>query len=320
MSQSILDVVKECDNFTPSDGPPSHSRVLDKRYAFIVNGYDVTLGYIPRETFEKIKWSFWWEIDHYRRTVTLMVPITATSESRSRLVKETLQATRELGAISILENWRDETFPVYGPQGQVLLEIERCASALFGIVAYNVQLVCYITTEQGLQVWIGRRSDSEHKPTNSGMLNTTVAGGLPSGKLPIEALLWKAQEKASLPKDTVRSKVQSVGHLTYFHVQSRARGETGLLQPGVEYLYELELDASITPRSSSEVESFTLYTVKEVLHALKAGQFKPNSAIAITKFLISHRILNAENEPDYTEILSHLHRELEFPCVILPYK
>ncbi|KAE8131253.1 NUDIX hydrolase domain-like protein [Aspergillus pseudotamarii] len=318
MSKTILDVVRECDNFVSDDEPVSQSEVLGNCYTFGVNGYSAVLGYILREIVEKIQWSDLWAIDHHQRTVTLATPAGATTDIRSRVLEDTLKATRKLGIISMLESWRDEKFPVYGPEGEVLLKIERCATALFGIVTYGVQLLCYVRGEQGLQLWIGKRS--ERKQTYPGMLDTTAAGGLVAGKLPIEALICEAQEEASLPEELVREMVKPMSHLTYFHVRgSKAGGEVGLFQPEVEYTYELELDPSMTPEPrDSEVEGFSLYTVEEVLRALKEGQFKPNSAIVIVEFLILHGILRAENEPGYAEILLHLHRELELPLLILP--
>ncbi|KAJ5158782.1 uncharacterized protein N7500_008433 [Penicillium coprophilum] len=237
---------------------------------------------------------------------------------RSLVLENTLRATRRLGVISMLESWRDETFPVYGPEGEVLLEIERCASALFGIVTYGVQLLSFVRDKGGLKLWIGTRA--EGKQTYPSMLDSTAAGGLGAGKLPIEALICEAREEASIPEEVVRMKVKPMSHLTYFHIRgNKAGGETGLFQPEVEYTYELELEPGMIPKpKDSEVECFSLYNIDEVLFALKEGQFKPNSAIVIVEFLIRHGILNAENEPGYSVILSHLHRKLEFPLLIQP--
>lgn len=281
-----------------------------------MNGCNAVLGYITRQTVEGIQWSHSWSINHHEQTITLTTPATATTDVRSRALEDTLKSTRKLGTISVLKNWRHENFPVYGPGGEVLLEIERCASALFGIVTYGVQLVCYVRSEQGPRIWIGKRSG--RKQTYPGMLDSTAAGGLSAGKLPIEALISEAREEASIPEEIIRKKVKPMSQLSYFHIRgNKAGGESGLFQPEVEYTYELELDPSLTPEPrDSEVECFSLYTIEEVLDALIRGLFKPNSAIAIVEFLIQQGILNHENEPSYFEILSHLHRRLEFPILI----
>ncbi|KAE8378269.1 NUDIX hydrolase domain-like protein [Aspergillus bertholletiae] len=317
MDGGILDVVRECNNFS-RDELASHSDDPGKCYAFRINGYDAVLGYITHNIVAKIQWSHIWTIDHPRRTVTLATPAAATADMRSRALDDTLQATKTLGTISLLNSWRNETFPVYGPGGEVLLEIERCASALFGIVTYGVQLIAYVSDERGPQLWIGKRS--EKKQTYPGMLDSTAAGGLGTGKLPIEALIAEAQEEASIPEDVIRTRVKPMTPLTYFHIRgNKAGGESGLFQPEAEYTYALELDPDMAPKpGDSEVECFELYTVEQVLQALKRRLFKPNSAIAVVEFLIHLRILTEDNEPSYREILAHLYSKFEFPTLIQP--
>ncbi|EYE90105.1 uncharacterized protein EURHEDRAFT_519379 [Aspergillus ruber CBS 135680] len=315
MERGILGVVRECDNFS-CDEPTTRSEDPEKPYAFRVNGCDSVLGYMTRDIVRKIQWSHTWSIDHHQQTVTLATPATATADMRSRALDDTLKATKKLGTISLLNSWRNETFPVYGPRGEALLEIERCASALFGIVTYGIQLICYVRDERGLQLWIGKRS--EEKKTYPGMLDSTAAGGLGAGKLPIEALISEAEEEASIPEEIIRMKVKPMTPLTYFHIRgNKAGGESGLFQPEVEYTYELELDPSMIPEPGDpEVECFRLYTIEEVLQALKQRLFKPNSAIVVVQLLIQLGILTQENEPSYFEILSHLYCKLEFPILM----
>lgn len=185
-------------------------------------------------------------------------------------------------------------------------------------MTYGVQLIAYVRDERGPKLWIGKRS--ERKQTYPGMLDSTAAGGLGSGKLPIEALISEAQEEASIPEEIIRMKVKPMTPLTYSHIRgNKAGGESGQFQPEVEYTYELGLDPSMTPEpGDSEVKCFRLYTIEEVLQALKRRLFKPNSAIVVVEFLIQLGILTQENEPSYFEILSHLYCKLEFPILIQP--
>lgn len=303
-------------SFPSHNEPTLQSEALAGCYTFRVNGCSAILGYIRPEIVDKMQWSDSWEIDHQERTVSLGTPANATAEMRSRVVEETLQSTRKSGTISLLKAWRGELFPVYGPDGETLLLVERCASAIFGIVTYGVQLVAYVRDNQGLRLWISKRS--EEKQTYAGMLDTTAAGGLVAGKLPIEGVICEAQEEASIPEDVLRERIKPMTTLSYFHIRGeKAGGEVGLFQPEVEYTYELELDQDMVPQPrDSEVEGFTLYTIEEVLNALKEGWFKPNSGIVIVEFLIRHGILS-EQRQDYADILLHLHRKLEFPLCIL---
>lgn len=306
------------ESFLSSTKPTTQSQVLGTSYAFKVNGCSSILGYIHQNTLEQVQWSDRWSIDHDKKTVTLATPPTASADVRSQVLDDTLKVTRELNVISMLKSWRNETFPVYDSKGEVLLEIERCASALFGIVTYGVQLLAYVRTEKDFQLWIGKRSD--RKQTYPGMLDSTAAGGLGTGKLPIEAVICEAQEEASIPEEIVRERAKPMNHLSYFHIRgNKAGGESGLFQPEIEYTYELELDSAMIPEpKDSEVDCFRLYTIDEVVSALKQGRFKPNSGIVIVEFLLQHGILTPDNEDDYAEILSHLHRRLEFPVLIQP--
>lgn len=49
-----------------------------------------------------------------------------------------------------------------------------------------------------------------------GYLDNTVAGGIPHGYSPTEALIKECMEEASLPEDFVRRHLKSIGSLSYF--------------------------------------------------------------------------------------------------------
>jgi hypothetical protein len=108
--------------------------------------------------------------------------------------------------------------------------------------------------------------------------------------------------------------------VSYFHVRGAdAGGETGLLQPEVEYTYEMELAEGEEPRpGDGEVAEFRLWGVEEVVAALRRGEFKPNSAVVVVDFLVRHGVVTPENERDYVEIVARLHRRLEFPVCTVP--
>ena len=93
----------------------------------------------------------------------------------------------------------------------------------------------------------------------------------------------------------------------------KAGGETGLLQPECQFVYDLELTPDIIPKpNDDEVESFHLWPVEKVQKAMAEAQFKPNCALVLLDFFVRHGILTPENEKDYVEIVSRLHRRLPF--------
>lgn len=190
--------------------------------------------------------------------------------------------------------------------------MERSASPLFGIVTYGVHMTAYVEMEQGMKIWAPRRADS--KPTYPGMMDNTVAGGLSTGEEPFECLIRECAEEASLPEEVARQ-AKCCGTLTYFHVRdSRAGGEVGLCQPECQYIYDLKLPADVIPKpGDDEAVDFKLLSVQEVREALADGKFKPNCALLLLEFFVRHGIVTPENEENYIEILSRLHRKLEFP-------
>ena len=317
--KSNLDLINECDNF-----PYFHSS--SKIYFAHVNTYyglyvkdhpETELGYLLPSVVEVFRGLSDWKIDDEERSLTLQTG--SNEEERTKAVAFTTQAMRATGHFEVLKGWRNELYPVYGPNRELLFSMERAASALFGIVTYGVHMTAYTmkageSGEKEMQIWVPRRAAD--KQTYGGMLDNTVAGGISTGESAFESLVREAQEEASLPEDIVRKDSRAVGTVTYFHIRDqRAGGETRLLQPEVQYVYDLELAEDMIPKpSDDEVAGFELMSVLETNQALKDGQFKPNCALVLLDFFIRQGILTPD-EPGYIEIVARLHRKLEFPTL-----
>jgi 8-oxo-dGTP pyrophosphatase MutT (NUDIX family) len=232
---------------------------------------------------------------------------------------------KETGHFKVLDGWRGELYPVYGPRGDLVFSIERSASPLFGVVTYGVHMTAYTkntssTGTEEYQIWTPRRSAT--KQTYPSFLDNTVAGGMATGESPLECMIREAMEEASLPSSLVSKKVKAAGCVTYFHIRdSRAGGETGLLQPECQYVYDLDLSGEKTDDgldiqckpNDEEVEGFELLSLEEVKSRLGKGEFKPNCALVMLDFLVRHGLITREGEKDFVEICSRLHRVLEFP-------
>ena len=232
----------------------------------------------------------------------------------NKAIEKQLIKARELGAFKVLKGWRDELYPIIAPNSAGEgLKMERAGTTLFGIVTLGVHMTAYTRTKEGMSIWVPRRAKS--KQTYGGMLDNTVAGGISQGEEPFESLIREAAEEASLPEDIVRKGAKACGIISYLLARDeRAGGETGLLQPEIQYVYDLELPSHIVPEpSDDEVERFYLWSVEDVQQALAEGQFKPNCAMLLLDFFVRHGILTAENERDYVEIVSRLHRRMPFP-------
>ncbi|KAK5118166.1 hypothetical protein LTR85_008146 [Meristemomyces frigidus] len=322
-----LDLMNECDNFPyyQTDTKLFFAHI-NTYYALYVADYpDTELGYILPSVAQVFRGLPDWKIDESERSLTL---ITGNTEvERSKAVAMTTQALRATGHFKILRGWRDELYPVYGPKGELLFSIERAASALFGVVTYGCHMTAYtrpkrpadteeeeVGGEEEMRIWIPRRAAT--KQTYSGMLDNTVAGGIATGENPFESLVRESAEEASLPPSLVRAHAKSVGTVTYFHIRDhRAGGETRLLQPECQYVYDLELPEEVVPKpSDGEVAGFELMGVEGVKEALRNGEFKPNCALVLLDFFVRHGILTA-GEEGFVEIVTRLHRRFEFPTV-----
>ena len=81
-----------------------------------------------------------------------------------------------------------------------------------------------------------------------------------------DTLVKEAEEEASLPADLVRSQAVAAGAVSYFYVrEATAGGEVGLLQPEVQYVYDLAVPEDVIPKpNDDEVEAFSLMPLHEV--------------------------------------------------------
>ena len=270
----------------------------------------LVVGWLLPSTVARMKWTSHFQIDHEKRTVS---PVTNTESqiSVNQILASQLDQARKEASFQVLKGWRDELYPVL--RGKEGLCMERAGSALFGIVTLGVHLTAYTRVNDELLIWVPRRAYS--KETYGGMLDNTVAGGISDGEDVFTALIRESKEEASLPSELVRERAVACGTVSYFLVRDgKAGGETGLLQPEVQYVYDLELPQDVEPKPcDSEVEEFYLWGGKEVLRAMQDGKFKPNCALVLVDFFVRHGLLTCGNDPDYAEIIPRMHRKLPFP-------
>jgi 8-oxo-dGTP pyrophosphatase MutT (NUDIX family) len=277
-----------------------------------LKGYSATLGYVKTDVLRKLPLTDDWDVHDSARRLTFQPREASSLDDRNAALAKYLQEVREKKIFKVLDGWRNELYPIYGPNRELILSIERSASPLFGVLTYGVHMTAYVETDQGMKIWTPRRAET--KQTYPGMMDNTVAGGLSTGEEPFSCLLRECEEEASLPEAVARQ-AKPCGTLTYFHVRdARAGGETGLCQPECQYIYDLKLPADVVPKpGDDEAVDFRLLSLDEVREALAAGRFKPNCAFLLLEFFVRHGFLTPENEPDYIEIVSRLHRRLEFP-------
>jgi 8-oxo-dGTP pyrophosphatase MutT (NUDIX family) len=282
------------------------------------------IGYVPltvlealENTPESIRGAL--DVDREARTI-LAFQEPDTEEARTKLVGQLTAYWRQNQTFRILKGWRDELWPVYGRNGELLFSVERVAMGLFGTARFGVHMTAFIRRNDGnsrydFRFWVSKRAAT--KSSYPGMLDNTAAGGLMTNEDPFECIIREADEEASLPEDLMRKHAKETGTITYIYItDERAGGESGWIYPEVQWIYDLELpaDGSVTPcPKDGEVESFRLHTVEEIQEQLAQGLWKPNCAIVMLDFFVRHGILTPENEPHYDEFRARSHRFIPFP-------
>ncbi|KAL9596754.1 MAG: hypothetical protein Q9219_005579 [cf. Caloplaca sp. 3 TL-2023] len=259
-------------------------------------------------------WDKQWIVDHEKRRLFPYVEGLRFEKfsEQNQVIEETLRRAREKEVFEVLKKWRSEPNQIYGLDQRI--SVERSGAPLFGIVTYGVHMTVYVKNDEGIRIWVPKRAKGK---TYGGLLDNSVAGGLATGERPFECIVREAAEEASLSENLVRSTAKPCGTISYFSLRDeRAGGEVGLLQPEVQFAYDMEIGEDVVPKPcDDEVENFRLWTVVEVQEALSKGMFKPNCAIYLLDFFIRHGILTTQNEKDYVEIVSRIHRRLPFPTV-----
>lgn len=257
-----------------------------------------------------------WSIDHQAKKITPRPRSQIgnegiSPEEQNGVLERLMVRARNQNSFEALRGWKDELSVIYGsPTGKI--RVQRVASVLLGIVNFGVHLTACVNGEAGMKIWVARRSAS--KLTYPNMLDNSVAGGMSFGEQPLETIIREAIEEVCLPEEFVRHKTRACGVLSFYHHEAPTEGEpSGLLQPLAPYVFDLELPTDIILEpDDGEVGGFSLFTVDEVKEALKAGKFRPGSMMVLLDFLIRHSFITPENEPDYFEIVSRLHRRLPF--------
>ncbi|KAI1437951.1 NUDIX hydrolase domain-like protein [Xylaria sp. CBS 124048] len=318
---SNLEIVKVADAFPYENQEPEAYHALKKTIYKLVYGDNAgpVLGYMLASTLEKllavpedIRGPV--VVDHEAQTVRAFEQ--ATEPERTATVDAVMRYWRDHGVFDILRGWRDERWPVYVSDTEVLYSAERSGTGMLGVMRYGVHMTGYVrdaTAPHGIRIWVPRRAPN--KSTYPGMLDNTVAGGLMTGEDPFECIVREADEEASLPEQVMREQAEFTGMVTYIYITNeQAGGEVGQIYPETQWVYDIELPKDVRPTpKDGEVAEFYLWTVDEVHAELAKAHFKPNCALILIDFFVRHGIINPASEPDYAEICQRLHRKLPFP-------
>ncbi len=274
---SLLDRARFCRIWNPDDYRP-----------FVVDGRQ--LGWVTHALARRLA-DFADTLLVTDRAVTLS-PAVAGFQRRTEAMDQVVRALIDSGEVP---RWRSERYPVLRDwQETPLFALDRGAVAIFGVRSFGVHLNGYVEDEQGLQLWVGKRSMT--KPTAPGKLDHLVAGGQPMGLTPWQNLLKESHEEAGLTAE-LAGQARPAGLLSYRCVFTDGQRDDVL------FVYDLALPPDWRPDpQDDEVQEFYLWPVERVLATLRdSDDFKFNVALVSIDFLI-RRGLVGPDEPGFQEI------------------
>lgn len=232
-------------------------------------------------------------------------------EGCNEAISTVLDLAKEKNVFDVLKGWRGEEYGIRGGGG---IKVERAGAGLFGVVTTGVHCTVYTfgkrnAGEKELLLWVPRRSERTKK--DPGMLDSSIAGGVPAGIDPRRCLIKEAFEEASLGEE-IATRVKAVGSVMEYNVKGEGVGE-GLTEPSMKFVYDLEVDEGIVLKpGDEEVEEFRLMSVEEVVGNIRGGRYKTMCVMVLVDFLIRHGLL--VEEEGYGELVARTHRFLPFPC------
>ncbi|KAK3180347.1 hypothetical protein K4F52_008318 [Lecanicillium sp. MT-2017a] len=212
------------------------------------------------------------------------------------------------------------------------LKIPTPLRGIFGVVTAGVHLNVYTIADEGGDeekklLWVSKRSEHVTFP---GMFDQIVAGAMDpeDGDDPFLTLQREAWEEARLTLNietkTMYRDGAEVGQVTgphritfYDFKDVFAGTEEGHLEPGVRFIFDLQVNSDFTPAANSEeeIEHFAKKSVEDVEGDLIAGRWKPSSALATLSFLSRTGFVAAKLAPEsLEEIERQLQRELPLRC------
>jgi len=228
-------------------------------------------------------------------------PHVVNLDDRNRVLDTAARALHDKGVIRRLHGERFDIRTTLGHDP--LCQLDRSAMPYFGFRSWGVHMNGYVRKGNDIHMWVAHRA--KDKPTYPGMLDNMVAGGQPAGLGFLENMIKECAEEAAIP-ETLSRNLKPVGTISYLYETNEG------LKPDVMVNYDLELPADFVPQcADGEVERFELLPLAEVAEIVrKSFDFKFNCALVIIDFLIRHGFLTADNEPEYCQLTTGLHRNI----------
>jgi 8-oxo-dGTP pyrophosphatase MutT (NUDIX family) len=246
------------------------------RRAFVVDGEHV--GSVDEAHLTALgPWARWLEVREQA------VVLTAGAADREAVFAEVNARLREHG---LIRAWRNEPFALFSPSsGAVLAVFERAAARFWGTLTLGAHCNGWVAGPDGrpAALWIARRS--LHKPTDPGLLDNLVGGGVPWGQTPWEALVREGFEEAGL------STAQMAG-ATPGRVIELNRDIPEGRQFERLHVFDLQLQAGECPvNQDGEVAEVGLWPLHDICAAASTDEMTVDAALVTLDFLLRRKLV-----------------------------
>jgi 8-oxo-dGTP pyrophosphatase MutT (NUDIX family) len=208
------------------------------------------------------------------------------AHERSARLAEVNAALREA---RLIHGWRDETYAVVtAPGAEPLALVERAASRFWGTLTFGAHCNAYVADPRGrpTHLWIARRSFT--KPTDPGLLDNLIGGGVPHGQTPFQTLLREGFEEAGLEATQVAPAVPGAV------IELRRDVPEGLQHEWLQ-VYDLRLAPEVVPANrDGEVADFACHPIDAALAIAASGEMTVDAELVTLDFALRHRLLEEE--------------------------
>jgi 8-oxo-dGTP pyrophosphatase MutT (NUDIX family) len=229
------------------------------------------------------------------------VTLTLPPAARTDFLSETNRRLRDDG---LIRAWRDETYPLRSlADGTLLATIERAASRFWGSLTYGAHCNAYVADSRGRPqaLWIARRS--ARKPTDPGLLDNLIGGGVAHGQTPAEALVREGWEEAGLKPEQMHGRLQAG------HIVELARDIPEGFQREHLSVYDLALPDDVVPSNQDgEVDSIERLPVAGALALAATAAMTVDAGLVTLDFALRHRLLPAQEHDGLLAAIAPLRR------------
>lgn len=238
------------------------------------------------------RWPQWFALDPQG------VELLAAPGERDAALAEVNAGLRDAG---LIRAWRNETYAIVAAPGTPPLAlIERAAARFWGTLTFGAHCNGYVADAQGrpTHLWIARRA--WHKPTDPGLLDNLVGGGVPHGQSPFEALVREGFEEAGLDAPTMRQATPGSVIALACDIAE------GFMHEHL-HAFDLQLPEDRVPANQDgEVAELHRLPVSEAIERAAAGEMTVDATLVTLDFALRWRLLPASHAAPLARALAPL--------------